>query len=350
MGDALVTEFAPGLHARTGVDVDSSAYERYLGRWSRPFVPSVIAAAGVRAGSKVLDISTGTGEAAVGLLPVIGPSGLVVGADISPEMVRSAIQRVDDTRFQPVAADGQALPFRGGCFDAVVCQLGLQFFPDPALGLSEFRRVLRRGGKAAVCVISYPDRAPMWGFLAEAIARHLPQKRDLLLASFSLADPRRVADLFSQAGFTNVSVRHETRGGIVQSLDEYWEPIQTGVGSIPQSWLMLEEDQRREVRDDVNARLARFAVGGELHLSVEMLICHGEAGAAGIEEGAAVESVPASIDSRLGGVLACPKTKGALRYDAATNELVSRGAGLAYPIRDGIPIMLLSEARPVDLP
>jgi ubiquinone/menaquinone biosynthesis C-methylase UbiE len=186
-----VTEFAPGLHARAGEAVDSSAYDRYVGRWSRLFVPRVIAAAQVRSGSTVLDISTGTGEAAVAVLPAIGPSGTLVGADISPEMVRSAIQRVSDTRFLPIAADGQELPFRNACFDAVICQLGLQFFPDPARGLSEFRRVLRPGGKASVCVISHPDRAPMWGFLAAAIARRLPDKREILMASFALADARR---------------------------------------------------------------------------------------------------------------------------------------------------------------
>jgi len=123
-----VTEFAPGLHARAGVEVDASAYERFTGRWSRLFVSSVIAAAGVRSGGMVLDIATGTGEAAVALLPVIGPCGAVVGVDISPEMVQSAVRRVSDTRFLPIAADGQELPFRSGSFDALVCQLGLQFF------------------------------------------------------------------------------------------------------------------------------------------------------------------------------------------------------------------------------
>ena len=272
-----MTEFAPGLHARAGVEVDASAYERFTGRWSRLFVSSVIAAAGVRSGGMVLDISTGTGEAAVALLPVIGPCGAVVGADISPEMVQSAVRRVSDTRFLPIAADAQGLPFRSGSFDAVVCQLGLQFFPEPARGLSEFRRVLRPGGKASVCVISYPDRAPIWGFLADAIARCLPQMRDVVLTSFALADDKKVQDLFRGAGFTNIGLTCESRVGSMKSLNEYWESVQAGIGSIPQSYLLLEERQRRAVREDVNAKLAPFMVGGEMHMPIEMLICHGEA-------------------------------------------------------------------------
>ncbi|HEY8614195.1 MAG TPA: Trm112 family protein [Roseomonas sp.] len=53
----------------------------------------------------------------------------------------------------------------------------------------------------------------------------------------------------------------------------------------------------------------------------------------------------AAVDPRLLEILVCPVTKGPLRYDRAARELVSESAGLAYPIRDGIPIMLPDEAR-----
>jgi len=54
------------------------------------------------------------------------------------------------------------------------------------------------------------------------------------------------------------------------------------------------------------------------------------------------------IDPRLLEILVCPLTKGPLRYDRQRQELVSLEAGLAYPIRDGIPIMLVDEARPLE--
>ena len=54
------------------------------------------------------------------------------------------------------------------------------------------------------------------------------------------------------------------------------------------------------------------------------------------------------IDPRLLEILVCPLTKGPLEYDREKNELISRQAGLAYPIRDGIPIMLVEEARKLD--
>ena len=54
------------------------------------------------------------------------------------------------------------------------------------------------------------------------------------------------------------------------------------------------------------------------------------------------------VDPKLLEILVCPVTKGPLDYDAEAQELVSRQAGLAYPVRDGIPIMLPDEARPLD--
>jgi uncharacterized protein YbaR (Trm112 family) len=54
------------------------------------------------------------------------------------------------------------------------------------------------------------------------------------------------------------------------------------------------------------------------------------------------------VDPRLLELLVCPLTKGPLRYDRERQELISDQAGLAYPIRDGIPIMLVDEARPVE--
>ncbi|MDA0662430.1 MAG: Trm112 family protein [Alphaproteobacteria bacterium] len=54
------------------------------------------------------------------------------------------------------------------------------------------------------------------------------------------------------------------------------------------------------------------------------------------------------VDPKLLEILVCPLTKGPLQYDADADELISKQAGLAYPIRDGIPIMLVDEARQLD--
>jgi hypothetical protein len=55
-----------------------------------------------------------------------------------------------------------------------------------------------------------------------------------------------------------------------------------------------------------------------------------------------------AVDPKLLEILVCPLTKGPLVFDRETNELISKSAGLAYPIRNGIPIMLVDEAREID--
>ena len=195
----------------------------------------------------------------------------------SRALLKAARARLNEPLFWPVAADGQALPFRDANFDCVICQLGLQFFPDPSLGLAEFRRVLRNSGRVAVCVISSPDRAPMWSILADAISRFRPTLRNILYLSFSLGDHTRLEALLGGAGLREVRVERETREAITESFDKYWEPIEAGIGSIPQSYLTLSDEERRAVREEVRDRLSRFESDGKLLMSVEMLIGRGRA-------------------------------------------------------------------------
>jgi ubiquinone/menaquinone biosynthesis C-methylase UbiE len=225
----------------------------------------------------VLDVSTGTGEAAMAILPAVGAAGSVIGADIASAMLAAARQRLNGSSFWPVAADGQALPFKDGSFDAVVCQLGLQFFPHPEVGLREFHRVLRRGSCAAACVISTPDRAPVWGILADVLSAYLPEQRHVIQLSFALADPKRLADMFSNAGFRDIRVERQRHEDSFDSFDDYWRPIEAGTGSIPQAYLALPESDRAAVREEIKKRVLQFESGGRLVMSVEMWIGSGRA-------------------------------------------------------------------------
>src|SRR6185437_16671358 len=94
------------------------------------------------------------------VLGVVGPAGHVTAADLSAAMVDKARTRLKTAKNASVAVeDGQALSFSKGSFDAVICSLGLMFFPDPARGLAEFRRVLHPTGRAAVSVSTLPERS-----------------------------------------------------------------------------------------------------------------------------------------------------------------------------------------------
>ena len=146
---SMSTRLAPGLHVAVGRPVDTLAYDHWTGRWSRMFVPMVIAAAQVAPGDRILDVSTGTGEAALGALQAAGASGLVVGVDISPAMLTGARERLSNPSFWPIAADGQALPFKDASFDAVVCRLAAHHFADVIAAVKEMARVAKH--RVVIC-------------------------------------------------------------------------------------------------------------------------------------------------------------------------------------------------------
>jgi hypothetical protein len=156
MGAVMRTNFGAGFHVAPGRAVDASAYDRFTGRWSRLFVPTVLAAAELAPGYRVLDVSTGTGDSALMTLPVVGASGFVIGADISPAMLEGARARLHEPLFWPVAADGQALPFRDGSFDAVLSESGSRAGGVPT-------RPSQRGQHGSVCHL-YPRQGTNVGY------------------------------------------------------------------------------------------------------------------------------------------------------------------------------------------
>lgn len=117
----------------------------------------------------------------------------------------------------------------------------------------------------------------MWGPLACALGRQLPDQRNAFQLSFSLGDAGRLGQMFVAAGFRDVRVERETRGGVIGSFDEYWDAIEAGTGQMPLAYLTLSEARRKAVREEVRAALLPCMSKGRLEMSVEMLIGVGRA-------------------------------------------------------------------------
>jgi hypothetical protein len=116
----------------------------------------------------------------------------------------------------------------------------------------------------------------MWGVLADALGRRLPDQREALHLSFALADAERLGRLLA-THFRDVRVTRETRAGSFASFADYWEPIEAGTGQMPQAYRALPDASRRAVREEVQARLSGFETGGRIVMEVEMLIGRGRA-------------------------------------------------------------------------
>jgi SAM-dependent methyltransferase len=237
-------------------DAGAGAYDRLTGRWSRMYVDHVLDAAGVRAGSQVLDVATGTGDAAIAAADLVGTTGRVVAVDVSAPMLREARAKAGARRIEFAVADAQRLPYSDGSFDAIVCLFGLMFVPDPVAMLVGVRRALRPGGRVVATSWATPTQAPFAGLVAQALAEQLPDDRADLLRPFSLADPDANAALYRAAGFGDVGVTLQTRDSPFTSFDgDFWEPIEAGGGRLGQAYLGLPEPRRRAVRERVLSQL-----------------------------------------------------------------------------------------------
>jgi len=125
-------------------------YERWLvGPLFRSFAERTLDEVQPSRGQRILDIACGTGIVARLAKERIGAAGHVVGVDISSDML--AVARAVAPSIDWREGNAGALPLhRGEQFDIVVCQQGLQFFPDKPAAAGEMRRALTRGGRLAV--------------------------------------------------------------------------------------------------------------------------------------------------------------------------------------------------------
>src|SRR3984885_12185890 len=191
-------------------DAAAAEYDRAFGHVTAYFMPFLLRAANIAPGMHVLDIATGTGLSAEAALAGVGPTGRVIAADVSPAMAEKARERLRKAPNASVSVeDGQALSFANRSFDAVLCNLGLMFFPDPVRGLSKFRRVLRSGGRVAVSVNTVVERSYTHQ-INEIIARHTPSLAEAVTRTFALGEASLLRSLFAEAGLAAIETHTAT--------------------------------------------------------------------------------------------------------------------------------------------
>ena len=261
----------PELHFR---DTAAAGYDRSVGVMTRRIVPALLRAARLAPGQRVLDIAAGTGLAAEAAAEAVGPAGHVLAADVSPAMVERARERLGGRPNVAVAVeDAQALTLADRGFDAVICNMGLMYLPDPARGLAEFRRVLRPEGRAAVSVFTRGDRALVGGLVRAAIARRDPAKAAEAAHFYSAGEERRLRGLFEGAGLREVETAVETLRFAYADFADFFGGVERGEGAMGQEYTALPEDVRRAIREEV--RREAGDAGGPIEVEVEVRVASG---------------------------------------------------------------------------
>ena len=220
------------------------AYNEYfVPRLFEPWAKLLIAEADLRDGETVLDIATGPGTVARLAAEKLGPRGRIVATDISRPMLEIARAKPGRSSAAPIEyRESPAAPLAApdGTFDKVLCQQGLQFFPNRPAALREMRRVLKPGGRAAIAVWTDIESNQVFAaFQAALKATASAELADLINAPFSWPRSSDLKSAGEDAGLRDVRVLTcvlplTFEGGLDQAVRSFAAtPVSPAVAALP---------------------------------------------------------------------------------------------------------------------
>lgn len=229
-----------------------SAYESFMGRWSRRLAPRFLDLLPPAAdGALWCDVGCGTGALAHAVLAGHRP-GRVVGVDPSAGYLAAARRGGASV----VAGSAAALPLRSGACDRVVSALVLNFVPDPAAALAEMRRVARPGAVVAACVWDYADGMGFLRAFWDAAAALSPDAAAQDEgARFVLCRPEPLRALLTGAGLRDVLVEPVEIPTVFAGFDDLWTPFLGGQGPAAGHVAALPPARRDALREHLRAAL-----------------------------------------------------------------------------------------------
>lgn len=248
----------------------AETYEDVLGAVTPRVAEPLLDAAGVRAGSRVLDVASGPGYAAE---RAAARGAEPVGIDISERMVELARARQPRLDFR--VADAERLPFDAGSFDAVVGGFVLNHLPDPERALDEAARVLSPGGAVAFSVWDRPERNRLIGVFSDAIAEAGAEPPPEVANGpdpYRFSDDAELKRVLAAAGFADPGVETLSLEHSVSDVESLWRGV---MGSSVRTRAVIEaqpEATRARIREALANRMRahRREHGFELPVVVKL--------------------------------------------------------------------------------
>jgi SAM-dependent methyltransferase len=201
-------------------------YVRYmLPQLFEPWAVDLVSRAVLQPGQSVLDVASGLGPVARLAARAVGPTGRIVACDISAPMLLAAVARpveAGSALIEYLECSASALDVAGSTFDVVLCQQGLQFFPDRAAAVAEMARAVRPDGLVAVSTWAAEHPLGLFGPMCETMAgagidEPYPGAYDP--ASYAISAPD-LADLLEATGLRDARVEVATVDAVWTSVDE----------------------------------------------------------------------------------------------------------------------------------
>lgn len=231
-------------------------------------------------GSRVLDVAAGAGGQTLAAARHVGPSGAVLAADISSNILEFAAQEARAAGLGNVATrtmDGESLEVEDGSFDAVISRVGLIYFPDQQRALGEISRALHDGGRVSAIVYSTPERNPFFAIPVSVIRRRagLPAPAPGLPGPFSLGQPGVLEAAYDEAGFGEVEVRTVQAPVRFSSAAECVRFERESFGALHAMLAGVPEHERQEAWFEIESELGRFEGPHGFEGPCELLVAAG---------------------------------------------------------------------------
>jgi SAM-dependent methyltransferase len=240
---------------------DGAAYERAMGLWSRPVGEVFLDWLAPPPGLRWLDVGCGNG-AFTELLVQRCAATEAHGVDPSEGQLAFARKRPGARGAQFRQGDAMALPFADGSFDAAAMALAIFFIPEPARGIAEMARVVRRGGLVATYAWDFSGGGFPWAVVQEevrAIGLTPPLPPSIGAERFDA-----LRDLWSRAGLRDLETRPITVQRRFADTTDFWETI-GGTASLRDLLASLPPGELARLKERVEARLSIDESGAVTH-------------------------------------------------------------------------------------
>ena len=256
-------------------------YRALIAQIFAPLTSGLVDEARIKVGQRVLDIGGGTGEPALTIASIVGPTGSVVYTDPVAGMVETtqaeaASRGLTNINFTQCSADD--LPIADQTFDVAVGRLSAMFFVDPAVAVREALRVIREDGIVSFVVWGPKEGNPFFSAVTDMIDRFVdvPPLDPDAPETFRFAAPGKLARVLEDAGAKSVIERQlifEIEAAI--SFEQFWQLRTEMSGTLREKMARLAGAQLSTVKKAVAGAVRKYFVSGTMSFPAQALIVSG---------------------------------------------------------------------------
>lgn len=239
-----------------------------------PAQERLLASTNIKPGDKVLDVSCGSGLVTLPIAEAVSSTGSVTGIDLSDGMLDKARSRTNELNFSHVSyklMDAENLDFEDDSFDAVVCSLGLMYFPYPEKALKEMYRVAKPGAEVSTLVWGARKECG-WASIFPIVDKRV--KSDVCPLFFQLGTGNALKSAFESAGFMDVSSNRFSldlnfEDGKQACVAAFWG------GAVALAYQKFDEQTRDEANQEYLDSIQSFKSGKGYKIPGEFVVTRG---------------------------------------------------------------------------